>query len=265
MSDFDTLFYKKDKKNTLKSMAHYLNIRVKKLTLMTKKSFTFFFSLLLTLLLTSAYADDKTEKSYDVGMFDKIYLQGPYEVHLRQGSECKLTIRANDSYFEYLDIDSSDDELSIVLDEKKFRKTRAVEVYVTFRNLKKLSIEGAVDLMCENQIKTDNLKLEFEGAGKVDLDVQAEKIISEIAGVGHFIITGKTTYHKVEFSGIGSYDAQELHSQYTIVESNGIGSVKVFASNKFRGEANGIGSVDYFGDPDDVSVDASGLGSINRH
>ena len=49
------------------------------------------------------------------------------------------------------------------------------------------------------------------------------------------------------------------------MESNGIGSVSAYASDKFKGEATGIGSVDYYGDPDDVNIDASGLGSVNRH
>ena len=122
-----------------------------------------------------------------------------------------------------------------------------------------------MDLQCDNRIRTSNLKLEFEGAGNVELEVEADKIISEIAGVGNFKIEGQTEYHKVEFDGIGSYEAKNLRSKYTIVESNGIGSVKVYASNKFKGEANGIGSVDYYGDPDDVSIDATGLGSVNRH
>ena len=220
---------------------------------------------ILIFVVSSAFADDKIEKTYNVDDFTKIYLQGPYEVHLRQSSKCGLTIIAKEHYFEKMEVSSRGGELQIELEGKNFKKTRAIELYINFKNLEKIEIEGAVDLQCENQIKTDNLKLEFDGAGDVRLDIDASKIISEISGVGNFEMEGRTDYHKVDFSGIGSYEAQELHSKYTIVESNGIGSVKVFASNKFIGEANGIGSVDYYGDPDDVSIDATGLGSVNRH
>lgn len=211
------------------------------------------------------YADDRIEKTFDIEEFTQIYLKGPYEVHLRQSNKCALTIIAKEEYLDRLEVDSDGDELQIELDGKNYKKTRSIEVYIQFRDLQKLEIVGAVDLTCENQIKTTNLKLEFEGAGNVELNVSANKIISEISGVGNFEIEGEVDYHKVEFSGIGNYEAQDLRSKYTIVESNGIGSVKVFASNKFKGEATGIGSIEYYGDPDDVSIDASGLGSVSRH
>ncbi len=211
------------------------------------------------------FADDKIEKKYNLDDFTSIYLKGPYEVHLRQTNQCGLTVLAKESYFEKLDVSSNGGELSIELDGKNFKNTKSIEVYINFKDLEKLEIEGAVDLVCENQIKSNNLKLEFEGAGNVELNIKVSKLIAEIAGVGNFEIEGETDYHKVEFSGIGNYEAQDLLSKYTIVESNGIGSVKVYASNKFKGEANGIGSVEYFGDPDDVSVEATGLGSVSRH
>lgn len=230
------------------------------------KKYTFALSLvaLSFLFSQSSFADDKVERSFDIEDFTQIYLKGPYEVHLRQSGTCALKIIAKEEYFDRLDVDSDGEELSIELDGKNFNKTKSIEVYIQFRDLERLEIEGAVDLICENQIKTTNLKLDFEGAGNVELNVSANKVISEIAGVGNFEIEGETDYHKVEFSGIGNYEARDLLSKYTIVESNGIGSVKVFASDKFRGEANGIGSVEYFGDPDDVSVDATGLGSVSR-
>ena len=232
---------------------------------MKKKLFSQTFTFLFVILAIAAFADDKIEKTYNIEDFTKIYLKGPYEVHLRQTSKCGLTIVAKDEYFEKLDVSSRGGELQIELEGKNYKKTRAIELYINFKNLEKIDIEGAVDLQCENQIKTDNLKLEFDGAGNVELNINTNKIIANISGVGNFEIEGETDYHKVDFSGIGNYDAQDLHSKYTIVESNGIGSVKVFASNKFKGEANGIGSVDYYGDPDDVNINATGLGSVNRH
>lgn len=232
---------------------------------MKKVFFTLAFIPVFVLISASLFADDRIEKDYNIEDFTKIYLKGPYEVHLRQSGKCSLTIIAKEEYIDRLDVDSDGEELTIELDGKNYKKKRAIEVYVNFKDLERLEIQGAVDLTCENQIRTTNLKLEFEGAGNVELNISADKIISEISGVGNFEIEGEAEYHKVEFDGIGNYDAKDLISKYTIVESNGIGSVKVYASNRFKGEATGIGSIDYYGDPEDVSVDASGLGSVNRH
>jgi len=232
---------------------------------MKKTIFTLILIPIIGFISSSSFADDKIERDYDVEDFTQIYLKGPYEVHLRQSGKCSLTVIAKQEYFDQLDVENRGNELMIDLDGKHYKKTRGIEVYIQFKDLEKLEIQGAVDLVCENKIRTTNLKLEFEGAGNVELNVSANKIISEIAGVGNFEIVGETDYHKVEFDGIGNYEAQDLRSKYTIVESNGIGSVKVYASNKFKGEATGIGSIEYYGDPDDVSIDAKGLGSVNRH
>ena len=43
------------------------------------------FSLLFILISTAVtFADDKIEKTYRIDDFRRIYLKGPYEVHLRQ-------------------------------------------------------------------------------------------------------------------------------------------------------------------------------------
>ena len=219
----------------------------------------------ILLFVSEVQAQDKMEKSYQVNNFSSIFLKGPYSVNLRQSDNNALTIKASEKYIELIEVSSDGGELRIEMDEKRFKKPWNIEVYINFKELSKLRIEGAVDLQSDNSIKTDNLKLEFEGAGNVELDIEVSKVIAEISGVGNFEITGNTEYHKVSFDGIGNYDAQNLHSKFTLVESNGIGSVSVHASDKLKGEASGIGSIDYFGDPDDVDLDASGLGSVNRH
>ncbi len=226
--------------------------------------------LLLLLLIISAsatitMADDAIEKKYTVKPFTELYLQGPYEIHLSQGETNSLTIVTTNNYFERLEVNSETGRLEIILEGKNLRNTKAIEVWIQVKRLERLEIEGAVDLECENQLITDNMKLEFDGAGDVELDLKASKVISEISGVGEFTIEGETDYHKVSFDGIGSYDASGLRSKYTLVDSNGIGSVKVYASASFKGHASGIGSVEYYGDPAEVDVDASGLGSVTRH
>ncbi len=239
---------------------------VQTLKLKQMKKFTLIFGCFVFLLCVSElYAQDKIEKSYTVDNFSSIFLKGPYRVTLRQSDNYSLTIKASEKYIELLEVSSDGGELRIEMDEKRFKKPWNIEVYINFRELSKLRIEGAVDLECDNAINTDNLKLEFEGAGNVELNIEASKVIADISGVGNFEIRGNTEYHKVSFDGIGNYDAQNLYSKFTLVESNGIGSVSVYACDKLKGEASGIGSIDYFGDPDDVDLEASGLGSVNGH
>ena len=106
---------------------------------MKKKLFSQTFTFLFVILAIAAFADDKIEKTYNIEDFTKIYLKGPYEVHLRQTSKCGLTIVAKDEYFEKLDVSSSGGELQIELEGKNYKKTRAIELYINFKNLEKIT------------------------------------------------------------------------------------------------------------------------------
>ena len=209
-------------------------------------------------------AGDRTERIIKLDEFSQIYLKGPFKVILIQSSDHSVRLIGPDDVIDNINVESHNNQLEVDYKFKKWRTKNEIELYISFKKLDYLQIEGVANLSTNQQIKTDNIKLVFDGVGKIRLDVQATKIISEISGVGDFNIEGETDYHKVTFDGIGSYSAINLISKYTTAESNGIGSVKVYASNSFKGQANGIGSIEYYGDPEDVNVKASGIGSINR-
>ncbi len=228
--------------------------------------FRFLITLLLFSVITfSAHGTEKITKKYDIEDFTRIYLEGPYEVVLIQDSSCGLSVTAPKNAFDLIDVSSSGGLLSIEIEDKFFRKPKVITLEIHIEQLSKLSIEGAVDLETRGTLKTDNLKINFEGAGNMEMDIDASKIIAIIEGVGNFEFSGKTEYHKVEFSGVGSYDASDLISKYTYVESYGIGNVKVHATYEIRGEVSGVGSLDYYGDPDVTDVEASGVGGVRRH
>jgi len=205
---------------------------------------------------------EQIRKTYQVSYFNEIEFVGPYSIELLQGNEGHLEIRASEYIHEKLEVDVRNNKLTIRIDDKRFTKKNSIKVYLAVEDLNRLIITGAVNLETENVIHTDDLKIEFEGAGQVNLDIEADRVISEIDGVGSFWLQGRAKYHKVEFSGVGSYDARNLICESTSVESDGVGSVEVHASDRFIGRASGVGSVKYFGHPKDVSVDANGIGKV---
>ncbi len=206
--------------------------------------------------------DEQILISYPAGAFTELEFEGPFEVHLKQGSESKLEINAAEKVHQKLAVNTANGKLSISIPDKVVAKKKSIKVYITVVELDKLIVTGAVKIETTNQLKLKNFKMEFSGAGEISLDVEAEKVISVINGVGSFWLEGSAGYHKVVFSGVGSYNAKNLVCQNTLVESDGVGSVEVFASEKFIGNASGVGSVKYYGKPKVVEVNASGIGKI---
>ena len=207
--------------------------------------------------------DEQITKDYGVSYFNQIELRGPFNVELVQSDEQNLEIRASEKVHDDLEVNVKNNRLIIDLDDKIFSKSKSIKVYITVTELEKIIITGAVNLEAENVIKTEDLKIEFEGAGQVNIDLEADRFIAEIEGVGSFWLQGRADYHKVDFAGVGNYNAKNLISKNTIVESGGVGNVEVYASEKFIGNASGIGSVKYYGNPSEVSVNSSGIGKIH--
>jgi hypothetical protein len=214
-------------------------------------------------LCAQAVANDPFVKTYELEPFHSIEIDGPMDVRLVPGQSHSVVVEGDERLLEHVDITVEDGVLALDVD-RPWRNRDKVKVVVHFVAMSHLSMEGTGDLSCEGFINAKNLKLEFEGTGSAALNVHADKLISDIEGVGNYTITGSTTYHKVSFEGVGKYDASALISDYTMVQSEGVGSVKIHAAKKLIGRASGVGSVDYWGDPAVVEMNAEGIGSINR-
>ncbi|MCC5928552.1 MAG: DUF2807 domain-containing protein [Cyclobacteriaceae bacterium] len=197
--------------------------------------------------------------------FYEIYMEGPVELILAQGPSCKVQLQYDGPSRDKVNIYSAKGRLNILHDGSTRWRKETIKVRVTVSDLELLHIQGAVSIKTDGALFVDNLKIAFDGVGTTNLNLDARKIISEINGVGSFYLAGKTDYHKVNFSGVGKYDAIELESKFTSVDSDGIGTVKVHAGEKFIGNASGIGTVEYAGNPQDVRVDATGIGKVRRH
>lgn len=231
------------------------------------KNHTVHFVLTFALLCLFACSAPLQAQEWEViptGQFYEVYMEGPVELILAQGSSCKVQLQYDGPSRDKVNIYSAKGRLNILHDGNTRWRKETIKVRVTVSDLELLHIQGAVSIKTDGALFVDNLKIAFDGVGTTNLNLDARKIISEINGVGSFYLAGKTEYHKVTFSGVGKYDAIELESKFTSVASDGIGTVRVHAGEKFIANASGIGSVEYAGNPQDVSVDASGIGKVKR-
>jgi len=207
--------------------------------------------------------NEQITRDYPVSDFNEVEFVGPYSIEISQGDKSSLTIKASELVQDKMEVGVRNGRLKIKIEDKYFARKKSIKVYLVVEDLNKLVISGAVNLETRNVIQTDDLKIEFEGAGQVNLDLDVDRIISDIDGVGSFWLQGNARYHKVNFSGVGSYDARNLICENTSVESDGVGNVEVFASENFIGKASGVGSVKYYGHPHEVTIDASGIGKVH--
>jgi len=89
--------------------------------------------------------DDTDTRTYTIQPFTKIYLEGAYKVILEQGTQCGLRIKTDEDNFKYIDVNSDSQSLSLKITKKHFNFDELI-LYITFKDLEKVVIEGGISL-----------------------------------------------------------------------------------------------------------------------
>lgn len=83
-------------------------------------------------------------------------------------------------------------------------------------------------------------------------------------GEGLMDIEGKADNLKISMDDEGKILAKELHTKNTYITLYGEGKAEIYARKSLKAKVKGAGSIDYWGDPEELSMDASRGGSVNK-
>ncbi len=202
-------------------------------------------------------------KEHEIGNFNTIELGGAFEVMLKEGAETKLTIETDENLHQYINIETKNNELHVYSDRDKALRPSKLKVHITYTDLKKLSIGGACSLNSETTIYSDTFEFNISGAGSGKLDIETEKLTTDVSGAASITLTGIAASHNVSLSGASNLKAENLHTKNTVIRLSGAGAAKVFASEVIDANLSGVGSIKYGGNPEIKKTNVSGIGRIS--
>jgi hypothetical protein len=228
----------------------------------------FFISILLVAIISvTVFAQEETDwvsKTYDVREFSQIKLDGGFKVNLIQGDECSITIKTtNEDVFDNLKIENVQNGIFIQMDASFF-EYRRVSLYITFKTLEKLTIEGGVNLKTNGYLDLTNFAVHIEGGANIDLDMKAQNV--DVYGEGGFLFELKGVADKlnVTIKGAGHVSASELKTKDVSFIVAGFGTGSVYATNTLYAKIEGVGKLRYKGDPK-INQYIDGLGSVKPY
>ncbi len=228
-------------------------------------SILFLFTIVATTIgATPPQDEDWDSKTYQVDNFSEIYIEGGYKVYLTQGDENKVVVKASDDdVFDYLRVRTWGDELKIDVERDHFDFDRIV-LYITFKKLDKLKIEGGVKLRTKGYMDLNDFEMYVAGGAKIELDMKARNV--NIVGEGGVIfeLDGVAKSLDIKISGAGHVDAERLKARDVSIKIEGVGTGVVYATETLYAKIEGVGKVKYEGDPK-VTKYIEGLGSVVRN
>jgi hypothetical protein len=206
---------------------------------------------------------DRTEtRTYTIQPFTKIHLEGGYKVVLEQGAKPGLRIKTDEDNFQYIDVQSDSQSLSLKIKKKQFNFDQLV-LYITFSELDQLIIQGGMDLETKGYVDLKDFYLRVEGGASIAMNMKARNV--KVVGEGgvKFKLDGIADELDATISGAGYLDANEFKTRKTDCRIEGVGAAVVYATNTLYATIAGVGKIRYKGDPQ-VFKKVEGIGLVSR-
>lgn len=205
--------------------------------------------------------DDTNTRTYNIQPFTKIYLEGAFKVILEQGPQSGLRIKTDEDNFKYIDVQSDTQTLSLKIIKKHFDFDELI-LYVTFKDLEKLEIQGGISLETKGYVDLKDFYLHVEGGATVEMNLKASKIRVVGEGGVKFEFDGIADELDASISGAGYLDAIDLKTKNCDIKIEGVGAGSVYATESLNATISGVGKIRYKGDPK-VFKKVEGVGIVS--
>ncbi len=183
----------------------------------------------------------QASENRDVSKFNKIEMQGAYDVDVKLGSKQSVAISGDDNLIKLVETKVTDGTL-VLSTKENVHPSKKLRVTITAPNLQSFALKGAGDVNIQG-IHEDNFAIDLRGAGDLTAAGEAKKLSVTLKGAGY----------------VKLYD---LHSENASVDLSGAGDVNVYASKYLKAKVSGVGDLSYKGHPATVEKDKSGVGDI---
>lgn len=192
--------------------------------------------------------------------FSKIDLGGAYKLVLRQDSSVQsLTINADENLLPYIKTEVRNNRLRVYSDEDICDE---VVIAISMKELTDIEASGAVEIEMTNRFVTSEFGLDVSGAVEARLNIEAQKIRTELSGAGEIEYQGKADEHKVSISGAGELKAADLVVNKYDIDVSGAAECSIHVLRELDVQASGASSIVYRGNPTEINQNVSGAGSV---
>jgi hypothetical protein len=124
-----------------------------------------------------------------------------------------------------------------------------VVVRVTVPELREIRLSGAGQVRSEGPLRVGDLDLRLSGAGRLLLELTAERVLARLSGAGAVELSGTAAELEIRLSGAGAVQAERLEARRVRIRASGAGECRVQAAETLEAEVSGAGSVRYRGNP----------------
>lgn len=202
-------------------------------------------------------------RDFDLRPFSSVILDISADVFITQGDAQQVTVEAQENILDLIDTEIESGVWEIDFDRLCVRNHDPIRIFITLPEINRLEINGSGEIISENVLKGENLRLEIDGSGDMDIAVENLFVDARISGSGNIKLEGITEEVGFRVSGSGDILAFNMPCVRADAEISGSGSIEVSVSDFLRARISGSGDIRYRGNPE-LDTNVSGSGSVKK-
>lgn len=197
--------------------------------------------------------------------FRSVASSGEFIVNIVPGDEYMVQVTAESNLLSYIETDVISNTLHIrTRNVYNLRNHEPMTVNIVCPELNGLRLSGS-GVITSDYFATDDFDVVVSGSGKINADIDADRIDGNISGSGDVILKGTARETDLNISGSGKILSYDLVQEYCNAAVSGSGCMYVNVSKVLDATISGSGKVFYVNNPV-VHTKISGSGEVvNRN
>ena len=156
-------------------------------------------------------------RELDFSDFTNVEVSHAFKVEITRSDSYSVSITANETLFDYIDVTKSGNTLKISRKAHDFPWSTSVEARITMPTLNKLRLSGATKGLARGFSSQEDFDLNLSGASTLDIEMEAGKTKLEISGASR--LSGSLKVGDAEFTLSGAGRAALSGSANNVVLS----------------------------------------------
>lgn len=203
-----------------------------------------------------------------VGTFSEISVSGGIDLYLSPDDHETVVVSAKaEEYRDRIVTRVTGDKLEIYFNDKgKMRwPDMRLKVYVSFRQLKKLTASGSSDVFVNGIIRADELDIRISGASDFSGAIDVSTLILRQSGSSDSKISGRAAFLHIDVSGASDVKAFDLRTDVCNAKASGASDINITVNKEISAEASGSSDISYRGEGVTKNVRTSGSSSVKKN
>ena len=205
-------------------------------------------------------------KEYEYREFDKLYVEGPFNLNIVQGDEFRLIVAGTEEYVKNTVLAEDQGTLNISYSGDEYdahRYNRRLEIKMICPNINEISLRGSTMARVRG-FDEDNMDVVLKGATELILDADIEHINIDLSGASRLDLVGRGSEIDAELTTASYLDSYGFQAEYGKVRASGASKVKIYASERLEIDASLISEVQYRGGAEVIKNKSSSSGQAEQ-